>query len=265
NEPLSLSAGQISPEIIERQPAETLRDRVVVKIHPRFARATSTLWTLQDAPGFLPAGQTREIWPEYTYNDRPVPAINVIEPEAETDYTAYSNSSGSGGTDLTATLDAKLSNFGEGGKLVITNTGGSDFYYWIKIRGDALDAPDTASAKAGDGERLFVLDLPWQQKIASGQDSANYLHSFLSSPEKYYLTVSVEGLPEKQFSKDLMGWAELNIVTRSISSMFRISKIVNRAIARSVVRTTFWLEPILGLDNESNLTQLPFQLPAQLP
>jgi hypothetical protein len=260
--PLTLTGSEVSHEIPERQPAETMRDRVVVRVRPRIARATGTLWTLLDAPAFLPSGQSVEMWPEYTYNDRPTPALNPIT-EAVTDYSASSTSGG--GADLTDNMAVTLSNFGQGGKLTIRNIGESDFYYSIKIRGDALDAPDVASAKAGNGERVFLLDLPWQQKIASGQDSADYLHSFLSNPEKYYLSVSMEGLYTKQFVKDLIDWVDLTIANRGISSMFRISKILHRGVARGVMRTTFWLEPVLGQEDISSLTQLPFRLPAQLP
>lgn len=264
NDPLSLSSEEISPEILERQPAETFRDKVVVRVHPRVLRATGVLWTLQDAPGYLGAGDTRELWPEYSYASRAVPAQNVITPVATTDYTANSNSAGSG-TDLTTYLSVSLSNFGEGGRLTVRNTGGTGLYYWIQVRGDALDAPDAVSAKAGSGERVFLLDLPWQQKVASGQDAADYLYAALSNPAKNYIILSMTGLPDKQFMKDLMGWIDLVLGSRNISGVFRISKIRHRAVARSLVQTTYWLEPLVGVDtDDANNTQLPFQLPAQL-
>lgn len=263
NAPMQILSSECSPEIIEKQPSETFRDRVIVKVHPRVLRATSVLWTLQDAPGYLPAGETRELWPEYTYEARPAPAQNVISPIAATDYTANSNSTGTG-TNLTANLSVTLSNFGEGGKLTLRNTGGIGLYYWIQVRGDALESPDIVSAKAGSGERTFLLDLPWQQKIASGQDAADYLYAALSNPSKYYLTISMTGLPEKQFQKDLMGWVDLVLSSRNISGVFRISKIRHRAVARSLVQTTYWLEPLVGTStDDANNTQLPFQLPAQ--
>jgi hypothetical protein len=265
NNPLALNSAEISPEILESQPSETMRNKVVVKIHPRVRRATGVLWILQDAPGFLSAGGEKELWPEYTYNSRPVPAQNVITPVSTTDYTAYSNSSGSGGTDLTGNLSVTLHNFGEGGKLTLRNTGATGLYYWIQIRGDALDAPDTVAAKSGSGDRVFTLDLPWQQKIASGQDAADYLYEALSNPNKYYLTISVSGMPNKQFSKDLMGWISLTVTSRVISSIFRISKIRHKAIKINIVQTTYWIEPLVGINtDDANNTQLPFQLPAQL-
>lgn len=264
NDPLALDGSEIGPEIIERQPAETLRDKVIVKIHPRVVRATGTIWTLQDAPGFLAAGDSAELWPEYSYDGQPVPAANVLTPVASTDYQANENALGTG-ANLTANLAVSLTNFGEGGKLTVANIGASGLYYWIQVRGDALDAPDTVSKKAGSGDRVFVLDLPWQQKVASGKDAADYLYEALSNPAKYYLTISVTGLPDKQFAKDLMDWIDLSITRRKISALFRISKIRHRAVARSLVQTTFWIEPLVGVStDDANSTQLPFQLPAQL-
>lgn len=262
--PLALNGGEIGPEIIERQPAETLRDKVVVKIHPRVVRATGTIWTLQDAPGSLAAGESVELWPEYSYDGQPAPAVNVLTPVASVDYDANENALGSG-ADLTANLSVSLTNFGAGGKLVVSNTGATGLYYWLQVRGDALDAPDTVSKKAGSGDRVFVLDLPWQQKVASGKDAADYLHEALSDPAKYYLTISVTGLPDKQFEKDLMDWIDLTIANRKISALFRISKIRHRAVARSLVQTTFWIEPLVGVStDDANSTQLPFLIPAQL-
>jgi hypothetical protein len=260
-DPLTLNGYDISPEVSESQPSDTVKDRVILRIHPRILRATATVWTMLDVPIFIADGASKTFWPEFTYDNRPVPVQNPLI-AATTDYTFYENSNGTG-TDLTAGLDVSFTPFGQGGKIVAENNSGTDgWIIGMKMRGDALDSPDAVRAQAGDGQNVLEMDLTWQQKFGSGQDNADYIHTFLSNPDKYYLTVSIQGNPEKQFSRDLYRWVDLALPSKSISDMFRISKIKHKLLKRRVVDTTFWLEPTLAFSS-SNETQLPFQLPAR--
>lgn len=260
-DPLVLNGAEISPEIHESQPSETVKDKVILRIHPRKVQATATVWTLQDVPLFLANGATKTFWPEFTYENRPVPIQNPLL-VATTDYLMTANSDGSG-TDYTSGHAVTYTPLGQGGKIVVRNNSGSGAWLVsMKMRGDALDSPDAVQVTAGEGENVMKIDLTWQQKVASGQDNADYIHEFLSDPSKYYLTVSIQGNPEKQFSRDLFRWVDLTIAGRSISDMFRISKIKHKLLKRRVVDTTFWLEPTLSFA-ASNETQLPFQLPAR--
>ena len=262
DDPLVLNGSEISPEIGESQPAETVKDKVILRLHPRVQRATSTVWTLQDVPLFVPNGSTRTLWPEYTYENRPVPIKNPLI-AGTTDYTMFVNSNGTG-SNLTTGFVVTLTPFGQGGKLDVRNASGSDGYViGMKIRGDALDSPDAVRVQAGDGENVMEIDLTWQQKVGSGQDSADFIHTFLSNPDKYFLTIAIEGNPVKQFSRDLFRWVDLTIAHKGISDLFRISKIRQQLLKRRVMRTTFWLEPVLNFAS-SNETQLSFQLPARL-
>lgn len=260
--PLSLTSSEISPEIVDSQPSETVKDKVILRIHPRILRATATVWTLQDVPIFVANGATKTFWPEFTYENRPVPIQNpLIAPT--TDYTMFVNSNGTG-TNLTSGCSVVYTPFGQGGKIVMINNSGSDGYIiTTKMRGDALDSPDAVRVQAGEGENVMEIDLTWQQKSASGQDSADFIHTFLSNPDKYFLTISIEGNPVKQFAHDLFRWVDLTIAHKGISDLFRISKIKHQLLKRRVVRTTFWLEPTLAFAS-SNETQLSFQLPARL-
>lgn len=260
--PMPLNGAEISPEIGESQPSETVRDKVILRIHPRVARATSTVWTLQDLPLFVAAGIKKTFFPEFTYENRPVPIQNpLIAPT--TDYTMFVNSNGTG-TNLTTGFTVVYTPFGQGGMLEMTNNSGSDGYIiTTKMRGDALDSPDAVRVQAGDGENVMEIDLTWQQKVESGQDSADFIHGFLSNPDKYFLTIAIEGNFEKQFSCDLFRWIDLTIAHRGISDLFRITKIRHRLPKRRVMTTTFWLEPV-GNFAVSNETQLSFQLPARL-
>jgi len=262
SDPLVLNGSEIAPEIVDSQPSETVKEKVILRIHPRILRATSTVWTLQDVPIFVANGATKIFWPEYTYENRPVPIQSpLIAPT--TDYTMFVNSNGTG-ANLTAGFSVVLTPFGQGGKLVMINQSGSDGYIiTTKIRGDALDSPDAVRVQSGDGEGVIEIDLTWQQKVGSGQDVADFIYTFLSNPDKYFLTVSVEGNPDKQFSRDLFRWVDLTIAGKNISDLFRISKLKHQLIKRRIVRTTFWLEPTLAFAS-SNVTQLSFQLPARI-
>jgi hypothetical protein len=214
-----------------------------------------------DVPIFIADGANKTFWPEFTYENRPVPVQNPVI-EATTDYTFFENSNGTG-TDLTSGLDVTFTPFGQGGKIVAENNSGTDgWIIGMKMRGDALDSPDAVRVQAGDGQNVLEMDLTWQQKVGSGQDNADYIHTFLSNPDKYYLTVSIQGNPEKQFSRDLYRWVDLALPSKGISDMFRISKTKHKLLKRRVVDTTFWLEPTLAFAS-SNETQLPFQLPAR--
>ena len=260
-DPLVLNGNMISPEIHESQPSEAVKDKVVLRIHPRVLRTTAIVWTLQDIPLFITAGQTKTFWPEFTYENRPVPIQNPLI-QATTDYKMTANSDGSG-DDLTSGHAVTFTPLGQGGKITIKNNSGSGAWLlYTQMRGDALDSPDAVRVTAGTGENVMEIDLTWQQKVASGQDNADYIHAFMSNPDKYYLTVSIQNNFEKQFSRDLYRWVDLTIASRSISDMFRISKIKHKLIRRRVVDTTFWLEPTLSFAS-SNVTQLSFQLPAR--
>ncbi len=259
-DPLILNGAEIGPEIAESQPTETVKDKVILRIHPRILRPTSTVWTLQDVPILITSGSTKAFFPEFSYENRPVPVQNPLI-DATTDYVLKANSDGSG-ADLTANLITTYTPFGQGGKISATNTGPDGWLINMKMRGDALDSPDAVRVQAGDGENVMEIDLTWQQKVGSGQDNADYIHSFLSSPDKYYLTIYIEGNPEKQFSRDLFRWVDLTIRDKGISDMFRIAKIKHKLLRRRVVGTTLWLEPTLAFA-VTNETQLPFQLPAR--
>ena len=262
SDPLVLSGSQISPEITDSQPSETVKDKVILRIHPRILRSTSTVWTMQDVPLFLANGGHKTFWPEFTYENRPVPIQNPLI-QATTDYTMFENSNGTG-ANLTAGFSVVFTPFGQGGKIDMYNNSGSDGWITLtKMRGDALDSPDAVRVQSGDGESVMEIDLTWQQKVGSGQDNADYIHEFISNPDKYFVTVSIEGNPELQFSRDLFRWVDLTIASRGISDMFRITKIKHQLIKRRVFNTTLWLEPTLSFA-VSNGTQLPFQLPARL-
>ena len=259
--PLVLNGSEISPEIHESQPSETVKDKVILRIHPRIQRATATVWTLQDVPIFIANGETKTYWPEFTYENRPVPIKNPLC-VAATDYNMFANSDGTG-ANLTSGQVVTFTPLGQGGKLTIKNNSGSGA--WIinlKMRGDALDSPDALQVTAGDGENVIKIDLTWQQKAESGQDNADFIHEFLSNPDKYFLTISIQGSPAKQFGYDLFRGVDLTIAHRSISDLFRISKIKHQLLKRRVVDTTYWLEPSPAFAS-GNVTQLSFQVPAR--
>ena len=184
------------------QPWDFIRNKIEVIAHPRKLNNDVTIWELNDTP-LIEAGESLEIWADYSYDGKTVPAIDVISPVATTDYTMNAQADG-GGSNLTANFTVTPTKFASSTKLEIENTGGTDGYItFMQLRGDALsEYPTTikredSSSISTYGERAFTLDYDSVQEIDIAIDFANYVRTLLASPKKW-LDITIIGKPDKQ-------------------------------------------------------------------
>jgi hypothetical protein len=256
---LTLTSADYLKEIDLPQPLEVIRNVVKLKAHPRILRATGDLWTLVDMPSIAANGGTLTVWATYAYNNTTVPAINVVSPVATTDYTMNTQEDG-GGTNLTSSFTVTLTDFGRTGKLVITNNHAAlaGFVTLLKVRGDAIDAPDASilieedtASQSDFGNALLTIDNDWLQDTSLANDLCQWLISYMPNPQKF-LTVKLEARPDIQFAADLFDLINNTISRLSIASVnYRVAGIEHEWISDNgqATLTTWYLEPNPGLSS----------------
>ena len=213
----------------------------------RVQQALGELWRLGDAPPVYP-GESKEIWAEFTYENRVVPASNVQTPAAGTDYSMNTASDGSG-TDITADFTVVVQVFGERAKYTVTNNGASLGYVTLlRTRGQAIDAPSANFIVEGTGERVFRFEPRWLQSTNLGEQIALYLLDLLSALNAFPV-VQVEARPEKQFKPDLTQRVSLDIPRLGIEEDFRLGYVEHETLSETcqAVRTKMVYEPFVEL------------------
>lgn len=238
------------------QPYELGRNIVRLKVHPRTQASTGTLWQLVgNTPSILTgASNALTLFANYTYNNAPVPAINVITPVATTDWLINAQSDGLG-SDLTSSCTCTMTDFGDTARLVFTNLSGSTgFLITPKIRGDAIyevNASDITYPSDTDTiskPRELVLDLPWQQDINSAVDIANVMGAFYSGNHPMP-NIKMQDYPDIQFSADLFDIVSLALPYLGLTGeSFRVCGIehqTNNENCQSVT-TRIYLEPYVS-------------------
>ncbi len=249
----SITQDMILKDIEVRQPWDVVRNNIDVIVKPLVLQATSTLWALRDIPS-VAAGATIEIWGSFSYNNQSCPATNVITPVANTDYS-MSTVSGGGGTDLTASFTVTTTKFGEAAKFVIKNNSASIGYInLLKIRGDALTAPDPVRINSVDsasaalyGNRTFRLESKWLQNTNLGITLAETIKELLSNARKYPI-IQFESRPDMQYTADLFDRINLAIAALGIDSAFRVGSIKHESgNTPQTVVTTVALEPVVDV------------------
>jgi len=241
---VTLTGEDVSPNPMVRQPWEVIKHKVNLKIYPKKVQATDDLWRLQDIPA-ISAGESLELWGNYTYDNRYVAAKNILC-QATTDYTA-NTISGGGGDDLTGDFTITVTNFGTAAKMVIENGSVQNGYLtMIKLRGDAIDSPDetTVTDSSGTGNAVFTEDMPWQQDVNTAIDLAGFL-AFSLSEDSFYPVIELETDAEQQISFELTEKITLTLDDYDIDQDFRIGKIRHQTYGGGggIVHTTLWLEP----------------------
>jgi hypothetical protein len=250
---LTLTSGDFLKEVDLPQPLEVIRNTIKIYAHPRTLRATGDLWTLQDTPSIPANGGTLTVWASYAYNQVTVPAINVISPVANTDYTMNTQADG-GGTNLTSSFSVSFTDFGRTGKIIITNNHATlaGYVTLMKVRGDAIDAPDPSlliqedsTSQDAYGKALLTLDNDWFQNTSLANDFTLWLISYMPNPQKF-LTVRMEGRPDIQFTPDLFDLINVTMASKGISGVnYQAAGIEHEWISENgqAVRTTLYLEP----------------------
>jgi hypothetical protein len=242
-----------------REPWEVIRNSIRVTAKPRVEQATAELWRMSDVLRVLPGEAVDDVFAEFLFNSEKCPAKSVLQPVATTDYTANSNSDGSG-TNLTANFTVTADVFSTGAKLIITNNSASVGYItFLRIRGNAIastnnvpiQADDVVSQQLHKATRSFDLSTNWVQNTNAARSEASFLRSFLSASQKY-LEFELLPNPDLQFSMDLGKQVDVYLPDDGIEGSFRVHYIYHKSIDRSLVavRTTVMLEPFSQLTDE---------------
>lgn len=248
---LTIDQSKMLKDVQIPMPYDIVRNVVQVMVYPRIEQSTGDLWTLREKTLVKPgAANAIEIWGSYTYNNRPVAAVSIVTPAATTDYTMNTLADGTG-LDKTANCTVTVSKFAESTKFTVTNNDAGDVYITLlKIRGNAIDAPDSTYVEddnSGTGvKRVFVLDVPWMQEINKARDYASYLGDILGDNQKYP-RFQMESQPDYQFGFDLLDKLTLTIGKYSINTAFGVGGIEHKWLSDTgqAVETTVYTEPFV--------------------
>jgi len=251
---LDLTQAVLQKDIQNPQPFVNRRNVTRLKTHPRKeTSAGEVIYRVDGDPILIEAGRTRTIFANYTYNNVPVPAKDVIQPVATTDYLANTNSDGSG-TDKTADCTITITDFGDNAKMEIENTSLSNFYLTTRqIRGTAIyeenvdDVTYPEDPSSVTEPREFVLDLKWQQSVNVAEDYARVLGDFIDSLHPFPI-VRIEARPDIQFDMDLFEVVSLDLQKLGIvGESFRVGGLEHRSLDDNCqsVETKLYLEPYI--------------------
>lgn len=255
---MTLNQADLLKDINNPQPFENRRNITRLKIHPRKkTSSTEVIYQVVGDPILVEAGLSKSVFANYTYNNIPVPAEDVVTPVATTDYVAFTNSDGTG-TDMTADCEASLTDFGDNAKLTFRNTSGSNFYVTSRqIRGkpiyeentDDVTYPEDPSTVTDPRE--FVLDLKWQQSGNVGRDYALVLGTFLDEQHPFP-TVKMQGKPDKQFGMELFDAVVLDAEKIGlIGKSFHVGSLEHKSMDENCqsILTTITLESYISSGN----------------
>lgn len=237
------------------QPWEIQRNLTRIKVHPRDASSTdAVLYTQFGTSPLISDGVSNalNIFCNYTYNNNPAPASDIIQPVAVTDWTTNTAADGSG-ADKTTDCSVTAVNLGDTALVTITNTSGGDVYLTkLVIRGTAIYEQNTSAlvypSTTPTQPREFVLDLIWQQDANVAKDFSLVIGQYLSSLHPTP-AVQVEQRPPYQYGIELMDIVTTSITKLGISGVsYRVGGIVHSGTPQQVT-TTFYLEPYISSAN----------------
>ena len=229
-------------------PWEIQRNLVQVIVRPRTLNTSQDLWRL---PQVTPInnGQTYEFYPEFTYDNKVVPAKDVLDLVATTDYTANTLEDG-GGTNLTSGLVVTKEPLGNQAKITVQNASGSNGYLTLlKIRGKPVSNDASVPLRAsnyGPNEDVldFTLDLPWIQNVSRADAFDDFMLDFLSQ-KKQYITLTLIPDVETQFKLDLGRYVRVNSTKHGVDANYSIAYIQHEyQRKRNHTLTTLFLEPL---------------------
>lgn len=266
---LTIDQGKMLKDIQIPMPFDVIRNIVQVQVYPRIERSVGDLWTLRDKP-LVKAGESIEMWGSYTYSNRSVAAVDIVAPVKTTDYTMNTQVDGLG-VDKSDNFTVTATSFAESTKFVVLNGGADDAYITLlKIRGDAIDAPDSTYVQDDNSgtavKRVFKLDVPWMQTIQKATDYATYLSSILGTNQKYP-RFQMESQPDYQFGFDLLDKLTLTIGKYSISSGFGVGGIDHKWLSDTgqAVLTTVYTEPFVTQSREDGYWIFTATFPMKFP
>ena len=242
---LTLTASDIGQSLVIPQPWENKFDLVKIITYPKEKQAIATLWSCYQEPYIEGAGGTLELWADYTYENRRVPADGILC-QATTDYTG-NTVEGGGGVDITADLVLVKTDFGQTSKLVFTNNNAAGGYIAVKVRGEAIDTPETTPIQDGTEGTVFKLDNPWQQNVNVSIDLSAFLVGFFAGNNRFPV-IQIYSPIASQLGYDLYDKIKLEIADLTIDAEYRISGIRHEDYGFGTILTTWWLEPKMEVE-----------------
>jgi hypothetical protein len=248
---VELTEEDLLKEIMLEMPWDAERNIVKIVGHPLADQGTQTIWTLQDTPQ-VAAGEYLELIVDFTYNDEPCAAYNLITPVENTDYDMNANADGSGAdhsANFTVTIEAT---WGQRAKLKYLNNGGSASYITLgQLRASNVltwtDAIESESDERSGSEqpRYFVIDSKHVQSSSNVPVLADYYGGYITM-EKLFPTVRIENRYVEQFTPDILNRVGLDIPTKGIEDRsYRLGYIEERWLhpTGQAIETIFKFEP----------------------
>lgn len=225
-----------------------LYNRVRTVIHPRSidAAATTVLFGITTAQE-VPANSSITIWGDYA---NPTNAAQLIGGTAAvtpivsgTDYAGNAAADGSG-ANVTASLSVVTTAYAAAVQFVVTNSSGSDIFLvntsgvpLLQLRGKGIydEAPvsyDAASVQSY-GERIAIVDLPYQDNGNTAQERATFL-------ERQYRSLSAQ-VTSLTFSASTSSALLTQGVTREIGDVITITETMSGLVAvDAVIHAIAW-------------------------
>jgi len=250
---LNLTQEEILKDIFNPQPGANRRNIIRLKVHPMAEATADVIYQVVGDPLLIEAGSSKTIWADYTYNNQPVPAKDIIQPVATTDFLAFVNSDGTG-TNKTSDCTITVTDFGDNAKMVIRNIGATNFYVTERrIRGTAIYEENSSDVTYPEDissvrqPREFVLDQRWQQSVNVAFDYSVVLGAFFDMLHPFPV-VKIKGHPDIQFVPDLFDVLTLDVNKLGIvGESFRVGGIEGRSIRNNCqdIETKYYLESYL--------------------
>lgn len=254
----TLEQAELLKDIGNPQPYDIYRNAVRLKVHPRNAASSGTIFQLVGEIPSVPAGESLVLFGDYSYNNARVPAVNVVTPVATTDWLWNSQSDG-GGSNLTGSFTMTFRDFGDTFYIKFVNGSGSEgFLTLMKVRGQAVYETDTTDVTYPEDtttlpeQRELFIDLVWQQDINVASDIATVQGSFWSTLHPIPV-VKIDTRPEQQFNLELFDIVEVNLAALGLAyATYRVGGIEHQTYGSENcqnVKTTLWLEPYIAAGN----------------
>lgn len=240
---------------------DLVRNRMDINVYPRkVGTADAVIGDLKTKPK-IATGQTIDFFIYYRDPDTQLPAEaqNVTTPVSGTDYTAHSNSDGTGQV-LTGNLTVTFTNFGRSGKWEVTNNGPEAFLTKAQIRGQALTTFDILlvrkedSATIGQYIAAHILDSRIRQEYEPAVDEANWLLSFLKD-EVGYFDVMLSNGKEANFlqclQREISDRVRIVNTPTSLDENAFIGAILHEITQGGKVLKTTWILEKIGIDGQA--------------
>jgi hypothetical protein len=223
------------------------------------------LWRSIEAIRLVP-GASYEKFVDFTYNGEAIPVKSLITPVAGVDYSANTQSDGSG-IDITSSIEVTVDYFSTRGKLTLKNNGSQAGYVLVPfiIRGSGLIVRtntlefESSTSIRKYGTRSLDLSYEWVHNENVARYMGRKLRDRLSVPIKL-IEFEMRGNPDKQFALDLGTQVVVDIVSKGISGTYQVFYLKSQwaDAAGIATRTVVQLEPV---ETEAGIWAVPTTVP----